>query len=92
MSKKTLFKAVSLLVVFSVLALSLPNAANARDNNARFTFSQLIQHPVDFITSLFPFLQKNQQPTNTHDTYDQDTNNTVQKTGDLDIPRPSKDG
>ena len=92
MSKKTLFKAVSLLVVFSVLALSLPNAANARENNGRFTFSQLINHPVEFFTSLFPFLQKNQQPANTHDTYDQDTNNTVQKTGDLDIDRPSKDG
>jgi len=92
MSKKTLFKAVSLLVVFSVLALSVPNTANARENNSKFTFSQLIQHPVDFLTSLFPFLQKNQQPTNTHDTYTQDTENTVQKTGDLDIDRPSKDG
>jgi len=91
MSKKTLYKAVSLLVVFSVLALSFPNAANARDNNARLTFSQLINHPVDFFVSLFPFLQKNQQPANTHDTYTQD-NNTVQKTGDLDIDRPSRDG
>jgi len=65
MSKKTLFKAVSLLVVFSLVALSFPTTANAKPNNERFTFAQLIQQPVQFFISLIPFLQKNQQPNST---------------------------
>ena len=95
MSKKTLYKAVSLLVVFSVLALSFPTAANAIQNNKKFTFSKFIQQPVDFFISLFPFLQTNNphQKTNLYDQSEQNTdNNNAQKTGDIDIVRPSKDG
>lgn len=93
MSKKSLFKAVSLLVVFSILALSFPHEANAKQNNPRFTFTQLIQQPVDFLVSLFPFLQKNsQQKTDIYENSNQNTENSVQKTGDLDIDRPSRDG
>jgi hypothetical protein len=91
MSKKTLFKAVSLVVIFSVLALSFPNAANARPNNDPFTFSQLLKEPVQFFISLFPFLQKNsQQRPDKYDNSEQNTENTVQKTGDLDRDRPSR--
>jgi len=91
MSKKTLFKAVSLVVVFSVLALSFPNAANARPNNDGFTFSQLLKEPVQFFISLFPFLQKNsQQRPDRYDNSEQNTENTVQKTGDLVEARPSR--
>jgi hypothetical protein len=90
MSKKTLFKAVSLVVVFSVLALSFPNAANAKPNTDKFTFIQLIRQPAQFFISLFPFLQKN--PQQSSDNYEQSDESTVQKTGDLDRVRPSKDG
>jgi len=94
MSKKTLFKVVSLLVIFSVLALSFPTAANAIQNNKKFTFSKFIQQPVDFFISLFPFLQTNTpHQTDPYDQSEQNTdNNQVQKTGDIDIVRPSKDG
>ncbi|MBD3412963.1 MAG: hypothetical protein GF421_00835 [Candidatus Aminicenantes bacterium] len=93
MSKKTLFKAVSLVVVFSLLALALPNTAQAKQNNAKFTFAQIINQPAQFIVSLFPFLQNNsQQRTDRQDSSDQNTDQTVQKTGELDIDRPSRDG
>ncbi|MFO7980113.1 MAG: hypothetical protein R6V00_04675 [Candidatus Aminicenantes bacterium] len=91
MSKKNLFKAVSLVVVFSVLALSFPTTVNAKPNNDGFTFSQLLKEPVQFFISLFPFLQKNsQQRPDRYDNSEQDTENTVQKTGDLDRLRPSR--
>ncbi|MFW6123594.1 MAG: hypothetical protein ACOC5G_00060 [Acidobacteriota bacterium] len=91
MSKKTLFKAVSLVVIFSVLALSFPNAANARPNNDRFTFVQIIKEPVQFFVSLFPFLQKDsQQRPDKYEQSEQNSENTCQKTGDLDRDRPSR--
>jgi hypothetical protein len=90
MSKKTLFKAVSLVVVFSLLALSFPNAVNAKPNNDRFTFTQLLKEPVHFFISLFPFLQKKTQRPDKYDHSETNTENTVQKTGDLDRDRPSR--
>lgn len=93
MSKKTLFKAVSLVVIFSFLALSFPNAANANPKNDRFSFVQIIKEPVHFFLSLFPFLKKNTQQKNyRYEESEQNTENKVQKTGDLVESRPSRHG
>ena len=89
MPKRTLFKVTALIVCFTILALSVPSAyAKPRPNG--FDVGAFFKKQVAFVTSLLSFLPFFDNGPDVGVYGNDDYQNNVKTTGDLDSGRPSR--
>ena len=93
MRKKSLIKAVSLFVCFSILMLSVPGVMDARKVENKFSFHRLFSRSM--FSSIFPFLNlrtiEERGDRSSYKTSDDDTNSRVKIAGMLKKSLVSKE-
>ncbi len=86
MRKKTILRAIAIVTCLSILSLSVPTIANARDIDDKFPFRAFLFKQIRALIDFFPFLQID----NTKDTETPELNqSTVTKTNE-ELPEKLK--